>query len=86
MGAEHFVGQTVRGWLKRMKDGWGFMNSDVFSGDLFVHARENPGISDYPVKTEFFFTVSSEMRWSFSACAFFITFFPCARFSMPFAA
>ena len=45
-----------------MKDGWGFMNSDVFSGDLFVHARENPGISDYPVKTEFFFTVSSDSK------------------------
>ena len=61
-GAEALVGQTVKGWLKRMKDGWGFMNSDAFPGDLFVHARENPGISDYPVKTEFFFTVGVDKQ------------------------
>ena len=46
VGAESLVGQTVKGWLKRMKDGWGFMNSDAFSGDLFVHARENLEIAN----------------------------------------
>ena len=35
-GPEQLIGQTVKGWLKRYQDGWGFMNSDAFVGDLFV--------------------------------------------------
>lgn len=62
MDAKQFIGQTVRGRLKRMRDGWGFVESDSFSGDLFIHARENPGIADLPVNTELFFTVSSDSK------------------------
>jgi cold shock CspA family protein len=54
--------QTVKGWLKRFQDGWGFMNSDAFSGDLFVHARENPDIAKYPPKTEFYFVVTLDPK------------------------
>jgi cold shock CspA family protein len=59
---EHLIGQTVKGWLKKYQAGWGFMNSDAFVGDLFVHARENPDIPKYPPMTEFFFTVSKDSR------------------------
>jgi cold shock CspA family protein len=61
-GPEMLVGQTVKGWLKRFTDGWGFMNSDAFAGDLFVHARENPEIAKYPPKTEFYFVVSLDSK------------------------
>jgi cold shock CspA family protein len=62
-GPEGLIGQTVKGWLKRFQDGWGFMNSDAFQGDLFVHARENPDIVKYPVaNTEFYFQVAMNHR------------------------
>jgi cold shock CspA family protein len=48
--------------LKKFQDGWGFMNSDAFHGDLFVHARENPEIAKYPPMTEFYFVVSTDSR------------------------
>jgi cold shock CspA family protein len=61
-GPESLQGQTVKGWLKRFQDGWGFMNSDAFAGDLFVHARENPEIAKYPPQTEFYFVVTVDPR------------------------
>ena len=42
VGPEQLIGQTVKGWLKRFQDGWGFMNSDAFVGDLFVPPRRQP--------------------------------------------
>ena len=45
---ERLLTLEVRGWLKKFQEGWGFMNSDAFTGDLFVHARENPEIAKSP--------------------------------------
>ena len=59
---EELIGQRVQGWLKQFKDGWGFMNSHDFLGDLFVHNRENPDVASYPPLTEFFFTVSQDSK------------------------
>jgi cold shock CspA family protein len=59
---DQLTGQTVKGWLKKYQEGWGFMCSDAFVGDLFVHARENPEIPKYPPNTEFYFVVSKDSR------------------------
>jgi cold shock CspA family protein len=57
------IGQTVRGWLKKYQEGWGFMNSDAFIGDLFVHARENPEIVKFSTPmTEFYFSVAQDSK------------------------
>merc|ERR1711879_370832 len=38
------VGRRIYGWVKSFKDGWGFLNSVHFPGDLFVGTKENPDI------------------------------------------
>lgn len=42
---EQLYGSTCRGVVKSFRGQWGFINSEQFEGDLFVHARSNPGIS-----------------------------------------
>jgi len=37
----HLVGQTINGRIKSFRDNWGFVNSDFFVGDLFIHLRSN---------------------------------------------
>merc|ERR1712054_312409 len=43
MGADvgHLLGQELLGEIKSFKENWGFIVSDSFSGDLFVHLRSN---------------------------------------------
>jgi hypothetical protein len=60
--AKDFIGQDLKGWLKQFKDGWGFLNSHSFVGDLFVHSRENPDVASYGVLTEFHFTVVQDSK------------------------
>lgn len=42
---EQLLGSSCKGVVKSFRDQWGFINSEHFEGDLFVHARSNPGIS-----------------------------------------
>ena len=43
---QHLIGERVLGWIRRPvgADGFGFLNSDVFDGDLFFHERDNPDL------------------------------------------
>lgn len=38
------AGQRVVGWVKSFKDGWGFVQSDAFQGDVYFSTRSNPGM------------------------------------------
>ncbi|CAJ1379257.1 unnamed protein product [Effrenium voratum] len=38
------VGEVCAGVVKSFRDGWGFVNSDAFVGDLFLHEGSNPGL------------------------------------------
>eukprot|EP00927_Polykrikos_kofoidii_P022026 TRINITY_DN20678_c0_g1_i1.p1 TRINITY_DN20678_c0_g1~~TRINITY_DN20678_c0_g1_i1.p1 ORF type:complete len:589 (-),score=100.05 TRINITY_DN20678_c0_g1_i1:172-1938(-) len=42
----HLIGTQCTGKLKSFKDGWGFVNSDMFGGDLFLHTRTNPSLGE----------------------------------------
>jgi len=35
------VGQTLDGWIRSFKGGWGFVVSDVFDGDVFIGLKTN---------------------------------------------
>merc|ERR1719433_1223543 len=34
---DHLIGHTLTGRIKSFRDPWGFINSESFAGDLFVH-------------------------------------------------
>eukprot|EP00929_Paragymnodinium_shiwhaense_P119171 TRINITY_DN9104_c0_g1_i1.p1 TRINITY_DN9104_c0_g1~~TRINITY_DN9104_c0_g1_i1.p1 ORF type:complete len:552 (+),score=114.01 TRINITY_DN9104_c0_g1_i1:93-1748(+) len=40
----HLVGQMIRGTIKNFRDLWGFVVSDQFEGDLFIHMKANPDL------------------------------------------
>ena len=40
----HLLAQTVVGRIKSFRGNWGFVNSDSFAGDLFIHAKLNPDL------------------------------------------
>jgi len=42
--ASHLIGQRSTGRIKSFKSSWGFVQSDIFTGDMFVHARSNPNL------------------------------------------
>lgn len=42
--AGQFVGQMLTGWIRTFKSPWGFVNSDIFQGDLFVGTKSNPNL------------------------------------------
>lgn len=41
---EELLGHCVRGTVRSFRDSWGFVVSDDFEGDLFLHQRSNPGV------------------------------------------
>jgi len=43
--AEALVGHRAKGIIRSFRDGWGFVVSDDFDGDLFLHQGSNPGSS-----------------------------------------
>lgn len=38
----HLAGHELAGRIKNFKDNWGFVVSDSFDGDLFIHSKNNP--------------------------------------------
>eukprot|EP00927_Polykrikos_kofoidii_P061640 TRINITY_DN56474_c0_g1_i2.p1 TRINITY_DN56474_c0_g1~~TRINITY_DN56474_c0_g1_i2.p1 ORF type:complete len:476 (-),score=79.87 TRINITY_DN56474_c0_g1_i2:40-1410(-) len=42
----HLVGVTMEGKIKSFRETWGFLVSDGFTGDLFIHRKSNPNLGD----------------------------------------
>eukprot|EP00931_Biecheleriopsis_adriatica_P100864 TRINITY_DN76106_c0_g1_i1.p1 TRINITY_DN76106_c0_g1~~TRINITY_DN76106_c0_g1_i1.p1 ORF type:complete len:654 (-),score=113.74 TRINITY_DN76106_c0_g1_i1:101-2062(-) len=52
----HLLGRVLTGSIRSFRDSWGFITSDQFQGDLFIHRRASPNLgpvqSGDPVKFE----------------------------------
>merc|ERR1740139_500763 len=56
----HLVGQQLAGRIKKFKDSWGFVNSDSFQGDLFLHTKLSPGLGAVGPGDAIMFEVSED--------------------------
>jgi len=56
----HLVGQQLVGRIKSFRDSWGFINSDSFSGDLFVHKKSNADLGPVGAGDPITFTVAED--------------------------
>mmetsp|Transcript_115784 Transcript_115784/g.327491 ORF Transcript_115784/g.327491 Transcript_115784/m.327491 type:complete len:588 (+) Transcript_115784:58-1821(+) len=56
------IGQRITGVVKSFRDGWGFINSEQFEGDLFLHKGSNPSISHADPGDLVEFTIAKDER------------------------
>mmetsp|Transcript_48531 Transcript_48531/g.127974 ORF Transcript_48531/g.127974 Transcript_48531/m.127974 type:complete len:576 (+) Transcript_48531:117-1844(+) len=56
----HLVGQQLVGRIKSFRDSWGFIQSDSFVGDLFVHKKSNADLGPVGSGDPVSFTVAED--------------------------
>ncbi|CAK9107367.1 unnamed protein product [Durusdinium trenchii] len=57
--SSRMIGERCSGVVKSFRDDWGFVNSDAFEGDLFLHLGSNPGLTPLQPGEVVDFTISS---------------------------
>mmetsp|Transcript_6207 Transcript_6207/g.11271 ORF Transcript_6207/g.11271 Transcript_6207/m.11271 type:complete len:632 (-) Transcript_6207:36-1931(-) len=55
---EELVGNRVHGTIRSFRESWGFVVSEAFEGDLFLHQGSNPGILGLQAGTSILFDIS----------------------------
>lgn len=55
---EELVGNRVHGTIRSFRGDWGFVVSDAFEGDLFLHQGSNPGVFGLQSGTSILFEIS----------------------------
>jgi len=56
------AGPVYHGWVKSFRDGWGFLQSDSFQGDLFVGLKGNPRIQSLAADDQVAFEIRTDDR------------------------
>jgi len=56
----HLVGQQCSGRIKKFQDSWGFVNSDSFLGDLFLHTKTSPTLGNVGAGDSILFEVAED--------------------------